>query len=53
MDKKIFGIRIGTYFTILLSLICALIFWLYVNIVPQDSLTSVTALGFNILSLLC
>lgn len=37
--KKIFGIRIGTYLIGLLSLLCATIFWLYVNIVSREVLT--------------
>ncbi len=49
MDKKIFGIKLGTYLTVLLSLVCAVIFWLYVKIVPQDALSSMSAVVTNVL----
>ncbi len=32
MDKKIFGIRIGTYVTALVCVACAVAFWLFVKI---------------------
>ena len=32
-DKKIFGIRVGTLLVAFFSLICSVVFWLYVNIV--------------------
>jgi diadenylate cyclase len=44
--KKVFGIRVGTYLIGLLSFMCAVIFWLYVKIVPQ----SMTAIGLSLLS---
>ena len=34
--KKIFGIRLGTYLTVLLSLFCAVVFWLYVKIISYN-----------------
>ena len=35
--KRFLGIRIGSYLMALLSIVCAVIFWLYVKIVPQSS----------------
>lgn len=32
MDKKILGIKVGTYITVLLSLACAVAFWLFVKV---------------------
>jgi flagellar basal body-associated protein FliL len=40
MNKKILGIRLGTYLCVILSVICAVLFWLYakaVNATPQSS----------------
>lgn len=31
MNKKIFGIRIGTYLTVLLCFFIAVVVWLFVN----------------------
>ena len=45
-EKKVLGIRLGTYLIGLLSLICAVIFWLYVKIVP----TAVMTAGLSLLS---
>ncbi len=50
MDKKIFGIKIGTYLSVLLSLVCAVVFWLYVNIVDlnaEDLMSSALAVISN------
>ncbi|MBQ9070428.1 MAG: diadenylate cyclase CdaA [Clostridia bacterium] len=33
--KKLFGVRLSTYAAVLLSVLCAVIFWLYVKIVPH------------------
>lgn len=44
--KKLLGIRVGTYLVGILSLACAVIFWLYAKIVAQ---TMVTA-GLSLLS---
>jgi hypothetical protein len=43
MDKKILGIKIGTYLTVLLALVCAVVFWLYVKIASYDDVTSVVS----------
>ena len=40
MDKKILGIRIGTYLTVLLAFVFAVILWLYVKIVPNTIVNS-------------
>ena len=44
MDKKIFGIKIGTYLTVLLALVCAVVFWLYVKIASYNDVASVIAM---------
>lgn len=38
-DKKFLGIRIGNYLIGLLSLLCAVVFWLYVNVVSGIAAT--------------
>ena len=38
MGKKFLGIKLSTYLVLLLSLVCAVIFWLYVNVnSPKES----------------
>ena len=32
MDKKILGIKLGTYVTVFLCLACAIAFWLFVKV---------------------
>ena len=32
MDKEIFGIKVRNYLSVIISLACAVCFWLYVNI---------------------
>lgn len=44
--KRVLGIRVGTYIIGLLSLVCAVIFWLYVKIVPSP----IVAVGLSLLS---
>ncbi len=36
MGKKFLGIKLSTYLILLLSLVCAVIFWLYVNVSSPD-----------------
>ena len=45
-EKRILGVRLRTCFAALLSIVCAVIFWLYVKIVPA----SVVSVGLAIIS---
>ena len=45
-EKRVFGIRLRTYAAILLSIICAIVFWLYVKIVPAN----VISVGLSIIT---
>ena len=38
MNKKIFGIRVGTYLTVLGCLICAIFVWLFAKISSSDAI---------------
>ena len=51
MGRKILGIKLSTYLMILLSLVCAVIFWLYVNVnsLNVGAETAVAALIENLL----
>jgi hypothetical protein len=37
MNKKIFGIKVSTYLTVLLCLVCAVTVWLFAKISPSLS----------------
>lgn len=50
MDKKFLGIRLGTYLFALLSVICAVLFWLFAKSVNSEP--SEPAAGYAFLGLL-
>ena len=37
MNKKIFGIRVGTYLTVLLCLACVMVVWLFAKISANEA----------------
>ena len=46
MKKKIFGIKIGTILTVLVSLLCATAFWLIVKYAQSDTAQALGMIKF-------
>ena len=40
MKKKLFGIKIGTYISVIVSLVFAVLFWLLVKYAEADALSA-------------
>lgn len=52
MNKKILGIRIGTYLCVILSVISAVLFWLYAKAVNATPPASAFAFIGNLIGIL-